>query len=71
MQRLWRNEQAMSSWMLKIKTEENVSLSKMYGRLNLEPLESKLRLNYLRWLGHAKKSDKWVNKCTHLEVDGF
>ena len=54
-QRLLRNQQAMPSWMLKIKTEENVSLSKMYGRLNLAPLESKLRLNHLRWLGNAKK----------------
>ena len=30
-QRLLRNQQAMSSWMLKIKTAENVNLSKMYG----------------------------------------
>ena len=42
--------------MLKIKAEENVSLSTMYGQLNLAPLESKLRLNRLRWYGHVRMS---------------
>ena len=22
-------------------------------------------------VGKCKKSDKWINKCTHLEIDGF
>ena len=57
--------------MLKIKAEDKVSLSTMYGRLNRAPLESKLRLNHLRWYGHVERSDKWINKCTHLEMDGF
>ena len=57
--------------MPKIKAEDNVSLSTRYGQLNLAPLESKLRLNRLRWYGHVERSDKWVNKCTHLEIDGF
>ena len=30
-----------------------------------------LRLNRLRWYGHVERSDKWINKCTHLEIDGF
>ena len=70
-QRLLRSEQAMLRWMLNIKAKDNVSLSTMYERLNLAPLESKLRLNRLRWYGHVERSDKWINKCTHLEVDGF
>ena len=37
-QRLLRNE----------RDEDNVSLSTSYGQLNLVPLKSKLRLNYLR-----------------------
>ena len=57
--------------MLKINAEDNVSLSTRYGRLNLAPLESKLRLNCPRWYGHVEKSDKWINKCTHLERDIF
>ena len=48
-----------------------VSLSTMYGWLNLAHLESKLRLNHLKWYGHIERSDKWINKCTHLEIDGF
>ena len=70
-QRLLRNEQKMLRWMLKIKAEDNVSLSTMYGRLNLAPLESKLRLNRLRKYGHVERNDKQINKCTHLEIDGF
>ena len=71
MQRLLRNERAMLRRVLKIQTEDNVSLSTMYRRLNLAPLESKLRLNRLRWYGHVERKDKWINKCTHLEKDGF
>ena len=41
------------------------------GQLNLVPLESKLRLNRLRWYGQVERSDKWINKYTHLEKDGF
>ena len=43
----------------------------MCGRLNLAPLESKLRLNRLRWYEHVERSDKWKNKYTHLEIDRF
>ena len=43
MQRLLRNEGAMLRWMLKIKAEDNVSLSPIYGQLDLALLESKLR----------------------------
>ena len=71
MQRLLRNESAILCWMLKIKTEHNVSLPTMYGRLNLAPLESKLRLNHLRWYGYVERSDKWTEICTNLEIDGF
>ena len=71
MQPLLYNDQAMLRWMLKIKTEDNVSLSTMYERLKLAPLKLKLRLNHLRWYGHVERSEKWTNKCTHLEIDGF
>ena len=39
--------------------------------MNIAPLESKLRLNRLRWYGLVERSDKWINKCTHLELSGF
>ena len=59
------NEQCL---MLNIKAEDNVSLSTMYGLLNLAPLESKLGLNCLRWHGHVERSSKRINKCTHLKI---
>ena len=65
------NERAMLRWILKTKAEDNVSLSAMYGHLNLAPLKSNLSLNCLRLYWRLEKSDKWINKCTHLEIDGF
>ena len=61
----------MLLWILKIKAEDNVSLPTMYEQLNLAPLESKLRLNHLRWHGHEERSEKWTNKRVHLEIDDF
>ena len=58
MQRFLGNERVMLRWMLRIKAEDNMSLSTMYGRLNLAPLESKLGLNRLRWYGHVERKDK-------------
>ena len=49
MQNLLPNEGAMLRSMLKVKAEDNVNLSTMYGQLNLTPLESNLRLNRLGW----------------------
>ena len=49
MQRPLRNERAMLRWMLKVKIEDNVSLSTMCAKLNLAPLQSKLNcLNCLK-----------------------
>ena len=70
-QRLLHNERAMVRWMLKVKIEDNVSLSTMCAKLNLASLQSKLRLNRLRWYGHVVRSENWINSCFHLEVDGF
>ena len=70
-QRLLRNERAVLRWMPITKLEDNVSLSTKYGRLNRAPLESKLKLNCLRCYGHMERGDKWINKCTHLEIDGI
>ena len=70
-QRLLRNERAMLRWMLKIKAEDNVSLSTIYEQLNLAPLESKLRLIHRRWYGHVERSDEWIHKSTQLEIGGF
>ena len=36
--RLLCNKQTILRWMLKMKAEDNVSLSTMYGQLNFEPL---------------------------------
>ena len=69
-QRLLRNERAMLRWMCKVKAEDDVSLREMYSRLSLQPLESRLRINRLRWYGHVERSEDWIKRCTQIDVSG-
>ena len=54
---LLRNEWVVLLWMCKVKAEDGVSLRDMYSRLSLQPLESRLRTNCLRWYGHVERSE--------------
>ena len=65
-----RNERAMLHWMLKVKAEDDISLHDMYSRLGLQSLESRLRINRLRWYGHVERSDGWIKRCNEIVVDG-
>ena len=55
-------------WMCKVKAEDDVSLHDMYSRLSLQPLESRLRINRVRWYGHAEKSEDLIKCCTQINV---
>ena len=61
----------MLLWMCKVKAEDDVSLHDMYSRLSLQPLESRLRINRLRWYGHVERSEDWIKRCTQIDVSGF
>ena len=65
-----RNERAMLRWMLKLKAEDHVRLLTICEQLNLPPLESNLKFNRLRWYACVNRNEKWISKCTHLEIDG-
>ena len=69
-QRSLRNERAMLRWMLRVKAEDDVSLHDMYSRLSLQPLESRLRINRLRWYGHVDRSEGWIKRCNEIVVTG-
>ena len=57
-QRSFRKVWTMLRWMLKIKAKDNVSLSIMYGRLNVAPfVESKVELESSKMVGAYGK--KW------------
>ena len=60
----------MLHWMCKVKAEDDVSLHDMYSRLSLQPLESRLRINRLRWYGHVERSEDWIKRCTEIDVSG-
>ena len=69
-QRLLRNEWAMLRWILRVRAVDDVSLHDMYSRLSLQPLESGLRINRLRWYGHVEKSEGWIKRCNEIAVTG-
>ena len=59
--------------MCKVKAEDDLSLHDLYSRLSLQPLESRLRINRLRWLrwyGHVARSEDWINCCFQIDVSG-
>ena len=56
--------------MCKVKAEDDVSLHDLYSWLSLQPLESRLRINCLRWYGHVERSEDWIKGCTQIEVSG-
>ena len=60
----------MLRWMLRVKAEDDVSLHDMYSRLGLQSLESRLRINRLRWYGHVERSDSWIKHCNEIIVTG-
>ena len=56
--------------MLRVKAEDHVSLHDMYSRLSLQSLESRLRINRLRWYGHVERSEGWIKCCNEIVITG-
>ena len=54
----------MLHWTCKVKAEDDVSLHDMYSRMSPQPLESRLRINHLRWYRHVDRSEDWIKRCT-------
>ena len=51
-------------------SEDDVSLRDLHSRLSLQPLESRSRINRLRWYGHVERSEDWIKRCTQIDVSG-
>ena len=62
--RMQRNDRAMIRWIC------NVSSDSLLQKLNIHSLESTLRYNRLHWHGHVERSDAWINRVMHHEVEG-
>ena len=56
--------------MCNVKAEDDVSLHDLYSQLNLQPSESRLRINRLRWYEHVDRSEDWIKPCTQIDVLG-
>ena len=69
-QRLFRIERVMLRWMCKVKAEDDVCLHDLYSRVIFQALESRLRINRLRWYGHVERSEDWIKRCTQIDVSG-
>ena len=50
------------------KNLHDVGLRNMYSRLSLQPLESRLRINCLRWHGYVEKSEEWIKRWSEIDV---
>ena len=60
----------MLRWMCKVKAEDDVCLHDLYSRVIFQALESRLRINRLRWYGHVERSEDWIKCCTQIDVSG-
>ena len=49
---------------------DRISSVELYRKLKIPTLESALRKNRLRWFGHTKRSDQWINKIQTFDVTG-
>ena len=68
--RLKHSERAMLLWMCNINKEQCVNKNSLLSRLKLKSLDSMLRCNKLRWLGHVKRSELYTGQILELKVKG-
>ena len=67
--RLERSERVMLLCMCNMK-KKCVNTNSLLSRLKLKSLDSVLRCNRLRWLGHVRRSELYTGQILDLEVEG-
>ena len=70
LQRLLPNERLMLRWMFGVRADEHRSHKDLLDTFMLSPLDMLLRSNRLRWFGHVKHSQGWINKVMSHNVPG-
>ena len=70
--KLQRTEMRMIRWMSGVSLMEMKRSSDLRERMDVEPIDSVMRRNRLRWYGHVERriEDDWLKRCTTMEVPG-
>ena len=69
LQRLRRNDRAMIRWICGVKPQDRIRSDDLLIKLRLADIEKVLMSNRLRWYGHAKRSQDYINTIMDVEVE--
>ena len=68
LQRLRRNDRAMIRWICGVKPQDRINSNVLLDKLGLADIGNVLRSRRLRWYGHAKRSQDYINTVMDVEV---
>ena len=70
--RLNRCDNSMVRWICGVKPAQRIALIDLRSRLGIQPIDSVLRVDRLRWFGHTERMDDdcWVKKIRNFEIPG-
>ena len=71
-QRLYRNEMPMISYICGVSLRDRYSCEELRARVGIKPIVDVMRQRRLRWFGHIERreDDSWLKKVQILAVDG-
>ena len=67
--RLRRNDRAMTRWICQIRPEQEVSSEHILSILELEDIGDILSKGRLRWYGHVERNDGWISEVRNIRVE--
>ena len=68
LQRLRRNDRAMVRWICGVKPQDRVNSNVLLERLGLVDIGKVLESRRLRWYGHAKRSQDYINTVMDVKI---
>ena len=69
LQRLRRNDRAMVRWICGVRPQDNVNSDDLLAKLGLADIGKVLSSRRLRWYGHAKRSQGYINTVMDVVVE--
>ena len=67
--RLRRNDRAMTRWICQVRPGESVSSDEILSKLEIKDIEDILCKGRLRWYGHVERNDGWINGVRNIRVE--
>ena len=69
LQRLRRNDRSMIRWICGVKPQDQINSNVLLAKLGLAEIGKVLRSRWLRWYGHAKRSQDRINSVMDVEIE--